>query len=699
MQDTENHEYKTKMLEYNQELFESMSYLVDAVWIIDLNDETVFIMSDRMTDYYSNKTLTLAQIREMVFGNSRPGKPGETVNYFYPEFLKNLKGTFSYESNFSVDGIEHVILCYMTPAYDEEGNVAEVFIAMRDMRNQLYKEASNILSGAQMGLWYFILDEGDPKFVMDSNTAKLVGGDNDITPEQAYDFWFERVDAEYKSQVLSAVVKMRAGVPAEVVYPYHHPTRGIINIRCGGSLDEKYNGAGQLIKGYHQDITEFNNRLLKQIEMSEAIQKHFEAVFELEMSDATLRILSDSHNAFRPFINEGCRIDKAAVPIKYAICSHSKKNFEDITNIEKISEILEKRSSVTVEVESITMGWLRITLIPSNVGVDGKIEKCIYLIENIEAIKKQEQMAKKELDASQQKERAEREMLHSVADIYESMHVLDLAKHTVEEIKAIEVVHELVELHHEEEVQNLVMNVLQKRICEEHREDMINFVKLSDLESRLKGKTNITAEAIDVDNQWYRFVLIRIGSIDDKLTRVILASQNIDEDKRREERFRVMSRTDELTGVYNRHAYEENVGHIMEEGIGRDLWYIDVDINGLKATNDSKGHAAGDELIQGTADCLQRVFGSRGKVFRMGGDEFLATVRSSVEDMKEMINALDEAKVNWRGRFNEELSFSKGVVCSDEIIDCTVAQLEQESDKRMYKEKREYHLKYDRRQE
>lgn len=51
-------------------------------------------------------------------------------------------------------------------------------------------------------------------------------------------------------------------------------------------------------------------------------------------------------------------------------------------------------------------------------------------------------------------------------------------------------------------------------------------------------------------------------------------------------------------------------------------------MNGLKTVNDTKGHAAGDELIKGAADCLALSVGNKGKVYRTGGDEFMAVVHS-----------------------------------------------------------------------
>lgn len=52
--------------------------------------------------------------------------------------------------------------------------------------------------------------------------------------------------------------------------------------------------------------------------------------------------------------------------------------------------------------------------------------------------------------------------------------------------------------------------------------------------------------------------------------------------------------------------------------------YVTADLNGLKGANDTLGHAAGNELIRGAADCLRAAFGAFGDIYRIGGDEFAA---------------------------------------------------------------------------
>ena len=81
---------------------------------------------------------------------------------------------------------------------------------------------------------------------------------------------------------------------------------------------------------------------------------------------------------------------------------------------------------------------------------------------------------------------------------------------------------------------------------------------------------------------------------------------------------------DQLTGVGNHRALLSYIRTIPD---GTSLAFIFGDINGLKKENDTKGHEAGDRLIQRSADVLAET-ADREHVFRMGGDEFLLIVEN-----------------------------------------------------------------------
>ena len=86
-----------------------------------------------------------------------------------------------------------------------------------------------------------------------------------------------------------------------------------------------------------------------------------------------------------------------------------------------------------------------------------------------------------------------------------------------------------------------------------------------------------------------------------------------------------MAITDELTGLYNRHYMRDELRRMTAHAARRDRPFaiLSLDVDGLKAVNDSRGHQAGDELLRGIADALRAVLRSEDIAVRTGGDEFV----------------------------------------------------------------------------
>jgi diguanylate cyclase (GGDEF)-like protein len=86
-----------------------------------------------------------------------------------------------------------------------------------------------------------------------------------------------------------------------------------------------------------------------------------------------------------------------------------------------------------------------------------------------------------------------------------------------------------------------------------------------------------------------------------------------------------MAITDQLTGLYNRHYMRDELQRMTAYAARRDRPFaiVSLDVDGLKAVNDSHGHEAGDALLRGIADALRAVLRSEDIAVRTGGDEFV----------------------------------------------------------------------------
>lgn len=88
------------------------------------------------------------------------------------------------------------------------------------------------------------------------------------------------------------------------------------------------------------------------------------------------------------------------------------------------------------------------------------------------------------------------------------------------------------------------------------------------------------------------------------------------------EKLKHISYHDQLTGIYNRHYFEEELQRL---NVRRNLplTVMMADVNGLKLINDSFGHAVGDKLLQKVAVLIKKGCREDDIISRIGGDEFM----------------------------------------------------------------------------
>ena len=93
----------------------------------------------------------------------------------------------------------------------------------------------------------------------------------------------------------------------------------------------------------------------------------------------------------------------------------------------------------------------------------------------------------------------------------------------------------------------------------------------------------------------------------------------------------ILSETDLLTGLCNRNSYEQKL-ETYSSMCNQELSCVYVDVNGLHELNNTRGHAAGDKMLQFVGKTLQKEFGERNS-FRIGGDEFVVLSTNEKEEV------------------------------------------------------------------
>lgn len=165
------------------------------------------------------------------------------------------------------------------------------------------------------------------------------------------------------------------------------------------------------------------------------------------------------------------------------------------------------------------------------------------------------------------------------------------------------------------------------------------------------------------------------------------------------EKYKTSAGTDSLTGLGNRYAYDTKINEIaMLPTFPDDLVIVMMDLNGLKGVNDNFGHDAGDSFIKAAGNCIVSAFESYGKVFRIGGDEFMAILNASSEKMPELIERLDTNAAAWKGKHDNPLTISTGYSETRDVVALVqetnrerIDKMAKIADRRMYEAKKAYY--------
>jgi diguanylate cyclase (GGDEF)-like protein/putative nucleotidyltransferase with HDIG domain len=129
-------------------------------------------------------------------------------------------------------------------------------------------------------------------------------------------------------------------------------------------------------------------------------------------------------------------------------------------------------------------------------------------------------------------------------------------------------------------------------------------------------------------------------------------------------RLSAVARTDELTGIPNRRAFEERFEQELARG-ARDAQPLSVlvgDLDCFKLINDSRGHQEGDEVLRRVAAELERRKRLTDVAARVGGEEFALLLPATAHDEAEQV--AERLRVSIREAFaggEVELSISFGV--------------------------------------
>ncbi len=163
-------------------------------------------------------------------------------------------------------------------------------------------------------------------------------------------------------------------------------------------------------------------------------------------------------------------------------------------------------------------------------------------------------------------------------------------------------------------------------------------IALSKIEKAIEtGKTEQFEYKIyeEEGSSYFEFRLVKINN-----SKVLAISRDITSQRSYQEKIEYLSFRDQLTGLYNRRSFEEELKNLDKKSC-LPLCVMIADINGLKLINDSFGHVMGDELLVRTSRVLRKSCNKNEHISRIGGDEFIILIPNANKDIiKETISKI-----------------------------------------------------------
>jgi len=173
---------------------------------------------------------------------------------------------------------------------------------------------------------------------------------------------------------------------------------------------------------------------------------------------------------------------------------------------------------------------------------------------------------------------------------------------------------------------------------------------IREVEKLMKGHNEL-ADKLDSTHHYLQLFETDSRELSDELTRV-----------------RLLSLTDELTGLPNRRAFmrrmEDEVARVQRYGFP--LSFVLIDLDHFKAVNDEYGHSSGDEVLRVYSKNILSIFRHHDMVARYGGEEFAVLLPNT--DSDGTVRALNKVKrrsseTRWQnnGCASDVPTFSAGV--------------------------------------
>ena len=227
---------------------------------------------------------------------------------------------------------------------------------------------------------------------------------------------------------------------------------------------------------------------------------------------------------------------------------------------------------------------------------------------------------------------AKKHGLASYADLYISMHLINLNENSINEISK-NPKYDLISTDSTNNADSQLENAVRQIVALESLKTMLDFVAMDTLIERFQKNRVIQQEFRTREYGWCKAYFIVIDdNKNQEISEVIFAIELIDEEKNRENELLYLSQTDLMTGLKNRGTGEKAVQDLMAQGVEGMFCLLDADK--FKSINDNYGHTVGDKVIKAIAECMKKTFRNTDITMRLGGDEFAVYVVGVIDEIR-----------------------------------------------------------------
>lgn len=150
--------------------------------------------------------------------------------------------------------IEDFFLNRNTPEYEEHEKFIKKLYKYKDRMQVVYFDTKDILRKTDLGLWIIRISDEDSYHELhaDETMERIISVDRKYTPQECYDYWFNRINENYKSYVIENVRRMiDSDKVVQLQYPWSHPKLGEVIVSCSGKRVDDTDGMITL-EGYHR---------------------------------------------------------------------------------------------------------------------------------------------------------------------------------------------------------------------------------------------------------------------------------------------------------------------------------------------------------------------------------------------------------------------------------------------------------------